>query len=216
MTNEELIQAVKQSSNVSDVCRKLNIVAGGGNYKTIRNKITKLNIDISHFAHRRNNPNSLRQLSREKIEEVVKISKSYRQVCLALGLRNNGGVMTDVVNSIKQWKLDTQHFHGQGWLKGKTHNNFNPLKIKDEDLFIKKYLGGVTTLGIKKRLFKEGKAHKCEKCNNTTWNDLPIPLELDHINGDSRDNRRKNLAVLCPNCHAQTDTYRGKNLKQYK
>jgi predicted HNH restriction endonuclease len=37
-----------------------------------------------------------------------------------------------------------------------------------------------------------------------------IPLELDRINGDRTDNRKENLRLLCPNCHALTETYRGK------
>lgn len=65
---------------------------------------------------------------------------------------------------------------------------------------------------LRLRLLKAGlKEYRCEKCNNTEWNDQPIPLELNHINGDNSDNRLENLELLCPNCHAQTDSYRGKN-----
>lgn len=65
---------------------------------------------------------------------------------------------------------------------------------------------------LRHRLLKEGiKEYKCENCQRTTWNDLPIPLELDHKNGSNSDHRLENLQLLCPNCHAQTDTYRGKN-----
>lgn len=46
---------------------------------------------------------------------------------------------------------------------------------------------------------------------NTEWLNEPIPLELDHINGICHDNRLENLRLLCPNCHAKTSTYRGKN-----
>ena len=52
----------------------------------------------------------------------------------------------------------------------------------------------------------------CEICLLESWNQRPIPLELDHVNGRRDDNRLENLRVLCPNCHAQTDTYRGRNI----
>jgi hypothetical protein len=55
------------------------------------------------------------------------------------------------------------------------------------------------------------KEAKCSCCNLKEWNGKPIPLELDHINGDGTDNTLKNTRLLCPNCHAQTDTYKSKN-----
>jgi 5-methylcytosine-specific restriction endonuclease McrA len=65
---------------------------------------------------------------------------------------------------------------------------------------------------LRKRLLADGlKEHKCEVCFNTTWMDKPIPLELDHINSINDDHRLHNLRLLCPNCHAQTDCYRGRN-----
>lgn len=54
-------------------------------------------------------------------------------------------------------------------------------------------------------------AHKCSCCGLHEWNGLPIPLELDHINGDGTDNTLDNTRLLCPNCHAQTDNYKSKN-----
>ena len=53
--------------------------------------------------------------------------------------------------------------------------------------------------------------HKCQNCNNTEWLGELIPLELEHINGVSSDHRIENLQMLCPNCHALTPTYRGRN-----
>ena len=41
-------------------------------------------------------------------------------------------------------------------------------------------------------------------------------LQLDHINGDHYDDRIENLRILCPNCHSQSDTFTGRNLRQYK
>ena len=51
-------------------------------------------------------------------------------------------------------------------------------------------------------------------CGITEWNGQPTPTELDHINGVRTDNRLENLRILCPNCHAQTKTYRGKNINK--
>lgn len=64
------------------------------------------------------------------------------------------------------------------------------------------------------RLLCEGiKENKCEMCKCTTWLENPIPLELDHIDGIRHNHKLSNLRLLCPNCHALTSTYRGKNKK---
>ncbi len=51
---------------------------------------------------------------------------------------------------------------------------------------------------------------KCAECELTEWRGRPISVELHHRNGDRHDNRLENLEFLCPNCHAQTDTYAGR------
>lgn len=59
--------------------------------------------------------------------------------------------------------------------------------------------------------------YHCSKCkNNGVWNEEILVLELDHINGIRNDNRIENLRFLCPNCHSQTDTNKGKNCKGVK
>lgn len=52
---------------------------------------------------------------------------------------------------------------------------------------------------------------KCSLCGLSEWNNLPIPLDIDHENGNPYDDSPKNLRFLCPNCHAQTDSYKGRN-----
>ena len=47
-----------------------------------------------------------------------------------------------------------------------------------------------------------------------SYMDEPIPLELDHIDGNSDNNSRSNLRMICPICHARTPTYRGRNMKK--
>ncbi len=53
--------------------------------------------------------------------------------------------------------------------------------------------------------------HQCTKCKNSIWNDEPIPLEVEHIDGNSDNCVPQNLKLLCPNCHAQTPTFKGRN-----
>lgn len=53
--------------------------------------------------------------------------------------------------------------------------------------------------------------YRCTKCGIHEWQDEKITLEIDHTNGNNRDNRIENLRYLCPNCHSQTPTFRGRN-----
>jgi len=81
------------------------------------------------------------------------------------------------------------------------------------------YINGTKRSGVNllRRLIADGfKNRQCEHCLLTEWNGQKIPLEVDHVNGIHGDNQLKNLRVLCPNCHAQTDTYKGKNIAEEK
>jgi uncharacterized protein YggL (DUF469 family) len=63
---------------------------------------------------------------------------------------------------------------------------------------------------LRKRIILEQDG-KCNHCGIDKWNNKPITLELEHIDGNHSNNNRENLEAICPNCHSQTDTWRGKN-----
>lgn len=107
---------------------------------------------------------------------------------------------------IKQYNIDISHFKGCSWAK---HHTFGFKRDINEYLSNKK---SINSHNLKNRLISEKIfEHKCYNCNNKTWNNQPIPIELHHINGNPKDNSLLNLQILCPNCHAQTDTNSGKH-----
>ena len=76
----------------------------------------------------------------------------------------------------------------------------------------------ITSFNLKNKLLKCGLLeNKCTECGiSDTWNNKQLKLHLDHIDGNTRNNKKENLRMLCPNCHSQTDTYAGKNIKNSK
>jgi 5-methylcytosine-specific restriction endonuclease McrA len=67
------------------------------------------------------------------------------------------------------------------------------------------------SFGSKRKVVLYEQENKCSKCSISEWFGQQIPLEVDHINGISNDDRRENLEALCPNCHSITPTWRGRN-----
>ena len=88
-------------------------------------------------------------------------------------------------------------------------------KSNGQDLSLVEYLAksiDIQSNKVRKKLLAEGyKEHRCECCGLTEWLNEPIPLELHHKDGDRNNNTLENFELLCPNCHAKTDSYRGKN-----
>lgn len=64
---------------------------------------------------------------------------------------------------------------------------------------------------VPKRYLLETRGQKCEICGRKNWNGKLIPIVLDHVDGDSTNWMLKNLRLLCCNCDAQTNTYKGRN-----
>jgi len=86
----------------------------------------------------------------------------------------------------------------------------------DEDVFVEN--SRYARHHIKRRLIQKNLIpYECSECKlEPIWNGKALSLQLDHINGINNDHRINNLRFLCPNCHAQQDTYAGKNIGQGK
>ena len=67
---------------------------------------------------------------------------------------------------------------------------------------------------IKNHLLRAGIIiNRCDWCGLSEWRGRPLSIQIDHVNGIRDDHRLENLRMLCPNCHSQTDTFAGKNIK---
>jgi hypothetical protein len=151
----------------------------------------------------------LKKYSLEGLIKAVSSSRSIRQVLNKLNIKPSGGNYKTIHKLFVENNIDTSHFTGKGYNKG----NHSPRKDIEDYLSNKRQ---ISSYKLKNRLLKENYFKRiCSSCNLEKWLDNPIPLELDHINGNSFDNSLSNLRLLCPNCHALTSNYRGKNKGNY-
>ena len=145
-----------------------------------------------------------------EFQAAVAKSLPIRQVLARIGLVPAGGNHKTVHGRIAKLGLDTSHFTGVGWNVGARYKTFGR-KAALTEIMVENSPYNFTH-GLKKRLLREGvKARCCEGSGLQEWRGAPIPLELHHANGINNDHRLANLQSLCPNCHALTDPYRGKN-----
>lgn len=156
--------------------------------------------------------NKIKEKAQKEYEQIVcenvKKANSMCDLCKLMGKRPTNTNYLHFTKIIEKYNIDVSHFSSLPVQRVK------PQKISDSEYFVCDKISLKSSFNVKRRILKSGiKEYKCECCGRVQWNGDLIPLELHHINGDRYDNRLENLQLLCPNCHAQTDTYAGKNIK---
>ena len=71
--------------------------------------------------------------------------------------------------------------------------------------------GQVSDRGTIRNSLKWKHGHRCWECGLEDWRGHPVPLELDHIDGNAGNNEFSNLRLVCANCHGITSTWKGRN-----
>lgn len=130
-------------------------------------------------------PRKYRQYTEQDLIEAVKNSFSVADVCRKVGIKPVGGNFNTVQRGIQRLKLDTTHFTGQAWNKGK--------QLKE--------IGNYSKPSKIKAVLADKRGWECEHCNKSEWYGKPIPLECHHIDKDRTNNSEDNLQLLCRNCH---------------
>lgn len=129
-----------------------------------------------------------------EIQEIISNSTSYAECLRKMNIKPSGGNYYTLKKKISTFNIDTSHFKGLNWSINKQLKDWTNYKISS---------------GLKKHLIKHA-GHICDRCKNTHWQNALIPLEVHHIDGDRKNNALENLQLLCPNCHALTENYRGR------
>jgi hypothetical protein len=167
----------------------------------------KLGVDISHFEQE-----GVRW-TREVLQAAVAASTNMCEVLRHLGLEVVGGHHTHISRRIKEYAIDTSHFQvptrrGKPW-RPRTPEGFLVEQTVDARRIPSDRLKwAMTMVGVPER---------CALCGaDAVWRGHPLPLEVDHIDGNWRDNRIGNLRFLCPNCHSTTDSYRGRGKRSIR
>ena len=139
--------------------------------------------------------------TQKEIEQIVAISTSYKDFARKIGYSNSPS--GDTIKNIQRWlePYDTTHFSAKTTSVERTVEN----------IFIEKSTASQHTL--RKWYLKGGySAYKCSICGQSPeWQNKPLALILDHINGINNDDRLVNLRWVCPNCNQQLETTGSRN-----
>ena len=219
-TDQDLREAVAASVSMAEVATNLGAKPVGGTIHHLSRRIKLLGLDTGHFKQPRPRKSAgprptsagFRREGRRLIvdEEMLRAAiptcRSIAEVIRALGLEPSGPRHRAVLREIDGLGLDTTHFLGQGhWIGTSSDRRLPPEKVL---VFRPEQRSRRNSPIIRRALIVCGVPERCAGCGiGPEWRRMPLTLELDHINGDFRDNRPGNLRLLCPNCHATTDTY---------
>ncbi|MGW8379990.1 HNH endonuclease [Streptomyces sp. ODS28] len=200
---ERLAEAVAESRTLTEALTRLGRNPTPGSRSYARKLIARWAIDTSHLDRE-----GVRHTER-RLREAVRVSHSITEVVRHLGLAPVGGNQAHIARRIATSGVDTTHFD-----RAPRPRRAAGAARQDVLSLGRPADGRVRGDRLRRALLRTGVPEVCARCGTgPEWNGRPLRLEVDHLNGDWWNNRPENLALLCPNCHAVTDTYRGRKRK---
>ena len=195
------------------LCAALNLQPSSTTYRRLRDRALLLGTALpAEWSKRGPRPHlywaarspETRLFPELAFRQAVAKSLSMADAIRAMNEEPTSGTYGRAARTVAEYRIDTSHLQPGEAGRQKRH-------VPDDDFFV----AGILRAGsaLKRRLITGGlREHHCARCGGTTWEGSPIPLEIDHIDGDRTNNQLENLRLMCPNCHALTPTYRGRNI----
>lgn len=145
----------------------------------------------------------------DDFRDLIARGPGFKEVLGHFGMRNVGGNHRTLKKRVEFLGVSVEHLHAHA--REVRSQVGSRLKRPLKEILVKG--STFSSFHLKRRLLAEGVLENiCSECEQgPEWHGSVLVLQLDHINGEPDDNRRKNLRLLCPNCHSQTRTFAGRN-----
>jgi hypothetical protein len=197
-TRERLAEAARSSRALSEALLTLGVDPKSSTRRYVQARMRSMGIDTSHFEREG------ARWTREILEPAVAASTSVYDVLRHLGPDAVGGHRSHISRRIEAHGIDTSHFIPRGRRTQRRRRRPEDLLVEQNPHNVRRVPGD----RLRRAMLQLGVMECCALCGTgPQWRGRPLPLEVDHVDGDQHDDRAENLRLLCPNCHAVTRTW---------